>query len=54
MAAITPPPMVGRMHRAPAHMGSGDEMDFTLWAGPLPQQAQVVEAEVALLAGLDR
>jgi hypothetical protein len=40
MAAITPPPMVVRMHRAPEHMGSGDEMDFTLWAGPLPQQAQ--------------
>ena len=54
MAAITPPPMVVRMHRAPEHMGSGAQLDFTFWADPLPQQAQVVEATVALLAGLDR
>jgi len=36
MAAITPPPMIVRVHRAPSRMGSGDEMDFTLWAGPVP------------------
>lgn len=36
MPAITPPPMVVRVHAAPERMGSGDTMDFTLWAGPLP------------------
>jgi len=36
MPAITPPPIIVRVHRAPSRMTSGDEMDFTLWAGPLP------------------
>lgn len=36
MAAITPPPIVVRVHRAPETLGEGDEMDFTLWLGPLP------------------
>ena len=36
MAAITPPPLIVRVQRAPATLGSGDEMAFTLWAGPLP------------------
>ena len=34
--AITPPPMIVRVHVAPEEMTSGDEMDFTLWAGPIP------------------
>lgn len=36
MAAITPPPMIVRMHRAPAAITAGEEMSFTLWVGPLP------------------
>jgi ligand-binding SRPBCC domain-containing protein len=36
MVAITPPLLIVRVHRAPATLGSGDEMAFTLWAGPLP------------------
>ena len=36
MPAITPPPMIVRVHAAPERMTSGDEMDFTLWAGPIP------------------
>lgn len=36
MAAITPPPLIAAIHRAPQTLGSGDEMAFTLWAGPLP------------------
>ncbi len=36
MAAITPPPLIVRVHRAPARLGEGDEMEFTMWAGPLP------------------
>jgi len=35
MAAITPPPIVVRVQRAPAILADGDEMDFTMWLGPL-------------------
>jgi ligand-binding SRPBCC domain-containing protein len=36
MAAITPPPVIVRVHSAPERLGEGDEMDFTMWLGPLP------------------
>jgi ligand-binding SRPBCC domain-containing protein len=36
MGAITPPPIVVRVHNAPARLEEGDEMDFTMWLGPLP------------------
>jgi len=36
MGAITPPPVVVRVHSAPARLDDGDEMDFTMWLGPLP------------------
>jgi len=36
MGAITPPPVIVRIHHAPAVLGEGDEMDFTMWLGPLP------------------
>ncbi|MCX7854016.1 MAG: hypothetical protein N2383_14710 [Caldilineales bacterium] len=36
MAAITPPPVLVRIHEAPTELGEGSEMDFTLWLGPLP------------------
>ncbi len=36
MSAITPPPIVVQMQRAPAVLAAGDEMEFTLWLGPLP------------------
>lgn len=36
MGAITPPPMIVRVHTAPERLSSGDTMDFTLWAGPIP------------------
>ena len=36
MGAITPPPVIVRVHRAPERLAEGDEMDFTLWLGPLP------------------
>ena len=36
MAAITPPPVIARVHSAPEHLAEGDEMLFTLWFGPLP------------------
>jgi ligand-binding SRPBCC domain-containing protein len=36
MAAITPPPIIVQVHQAPVVLQDGDEMDFTLWLGPLP------------------
>ena len=36
MGAITPPPVIVRVHQAPALLNSNDEMAFTLWVGPLP------------------
>jgi len=36
MGAITPPPVIVRVHQAPAILNSNDEMAFTLWLGPLP------------------
>ena len=36
MAAITPPPFVVRMRNTPAVLKDGDQMDFTMWIGPLP------------------
>jgi ligand-binding SRPBCC domain-containing protein len=36
MANITPPPAMVRIHQAPSVLAEGDEMDFTLWLGPLP------------------
>jgi ligand-binding SRPBCC domain-containing protein len=36
MGAITPPPVMVRVHRAPTRLDVGDEMDFTMWLGPLP------------------
>ena len=36
MAAITPPPIIIQMRRAPAELAEGDEMDFVMWLGPFP------------------
>jgi ligand-binding SRPBCC domain-containing protein len=36
MGAITPPPAVVRLHRAPQDLGEGDEMEFKIWMRPLP------------------
>jgi ligand-binding SRPBCC domain-containing protein len=36
LTAITPPPIIMRVHAAPPHLGEGDEMDFTMWLGPIP------------------
>lgn len=36
MGAITPPPIVVRMHNAPVVLAEGNEIEFTMWLGPLP------------------
>jgi len=49
MAAITPPPILVKIHRAPEALVEGDRMDFTMWIGPLPvyweAQIEQVSAE---------
>lgn len=36
MGAITPPPVIAKIHRAPQTLTEGDEMEFTLWLAFLP------------------
>lgn len=36
MAAITPPPIIVRLHAAPPVLAEGSEMEFTMWLGPFP------------------
>jgi ligand-binding SRPBCC domain-containing protein len=36
MAAITPPPILVKIHQAPDVLSDGDLMVFTMWLGPLP------------------
>ena len=36
MPAITPPPIVVKVQHAPPVLADGEEMDFTMWLGPLP------------------
>jgi len=36
MGRITPPPIITQFHRAPIRLNDGDEIEFTLWFGPLP------------------
>lgn len=40
MAAITPPPVIVKIHQAPEILAAGDVMRFTLWLGPLPLRWQ--------------
>lgn len=54
MGAITPPPVVVRLHQAPAQLGSGDEMSFTLWFGPVPIRWQARIEDVTPNGFVDR
>lgn len=54
MGAITPPPVIARLHRAPARLEEGDEMDFTLWLGPLPLRWLARIENVSLAGFTDR
>ena len=36
MGEITPLPIIVRLHHAPETLAEGDEMEFSLWLGPLP------------------
>jgi ligand-binding SRPBCC domain-containing protein len=54
MGAITPPPVIVNVHQAPARLGEGDEMNFTLWLGPLPLRWQARIQDVTPASFTDR
>lgn len=54
LKAITPPFMPMQLHHAPPQMGDGDEMDFTMWLGPLPVRWVARVEDVSPAGFLDR
>jgi ligand-binding SRPBCC domain-containing protein len=54
MGDITPPPAVVKVHEAPARLGDGDEMDFTIWLGPLPVRWKARIEDVSPTGFVDR
>jgi ligand-binding SRPBCC domain-containing protein len=54
MGAITPPPVVVRVHRAPARLSDGQKMEFTMWLGPLPVPWLARIEEVSPTGFIDR
>lgn len=54
MGSITPPPIIVRVHSAPQHLAEGDQMDFTLWLGPLPVRWLARIEEVTPISFVDR
>ena len=54
MGDITPPPAVVKVHEAPARLGDGDEMAFTIWLGPLPVRWKARIEDVSPTGFVDR
>jgi ligand-binding SRPBCC domain-containing protein len=54
LAAITPPPIVVRVHQAPEVLAEGDVIRFTLWLGPLPVNWTARIEEVTAQGFIDR
>ena len=54
MGDITPPPSVVKVHQAPARLDDGDEMDFTVWLGPLPVRWKARIEDVSATGFVDR
>ncbi|HSN73734.1 MAG TPA: hypothetical protein VL334_01435 [Anaerolineae bacterium] len=54
MAAITPPPIFVQVHQAPARVAEGQQMDFTMWLGPLPLRWQARFEDVTATGFVDR
>jgi ligand-binding SRPBCC domain-containing protein len=54
LKAITPPLIPMKLHHAPEQMGDGDEMDFTMWLGPLPVRWVARLEDVSPTGFLDR
>lgn len=54
MAAITPPPIIVRIHSAPPVLTEGSEMEFTMWLGPIPLRWQARMEDVSPTGFTDR
>ncbi len=54
MAAITPPPIFVQVHQAPTRVAEGQQMDFTMWLGPLPLRWQARFEDVTATSFVDR
>lgn len=54
MRAITPPPVYVQLHAAPAELAEGDDMDFSLWFGPLPVRWKARIEQVSPTGFVDR
>ena len=54
MGAITPPPAIVRLQRAPPELGEGDEMEFAIWMGPLPIRWKALIEQVSPQGFTDR
>ena len=54
LKAITPPLIPLQLHHAPEKVGGGDEIDFTMWMGPLPIRWVVHVEDVSPTGFLDR
>jgi ligand-binding SRPBCC domain-containing protein len=54
LKAITPPLIPIRLHSAARQMGDGDEMDFTMWMGPLPVRWVARVEDISSVGFLDR
>jgi ligand-binding SRPBCC domain-containing protein len=54
MGAITPPPVIVQVHHAPEQLAEGDEMDFTMWLGPLPIRWRARIEQVTPVSFVDR
>lgn len=54
MGAITPPPVIVSVHTAPAVLAEGDQMDFTMWLGPLPIRWLAAIEQVTPISFVDR
>lgn len=54
MAAITPPPIFVQVHHAPPRVAEGQQMDFTMWLGPLPLRWQARFEDVTPTSFVDR
>ena len=54
MGAITPPPVIVKIHHAPEVLQEGDEMDFTMWLGLLPIRWVATIEDVSPTGFVDR
>lgn len=54
LKAITPPLIPMQLHAAPGQMSDGDEMDFTMWMGPLPVRWQARVEDISPTGFVDQ